>query len=85
MPREVVRAELVAGVVAELRKVLRPLLQLAPPATREVGVALCFCDRRKKNQHVSAFLDGHPESVVRSAPDGLSLLHAVVLTFRHWK
>ena len=83
MPREVVGAELVAGIVAELREVLRPLRHLAPPASREVRVPFGLRHRRKRDEHIAAFLHRHAERVIRTAADGLPLLHAVVLPFRH--
>ncbi len=56
---EIVRAELVAGVVSGLHEVVGPLGQQGPVLAGIAGIALGLGERPHEDQHVAAFLDRH--------------------------
>src|SRR5262245_42182403 len=59
MPRKVVCAKLVFGIVAILLQIGGPFLQEWPVALRKRGVALYLCQGRNEQQHIGRLLNHH--------------------------
>ena len=72
MPRKVVRAELAAGIEAELLEILGPFRDERPPSGGKANIALHVRERGKRDYHVAALLHGHQHALL------LALLAAAV-------